>query len=70
MTEDIANLLVEELGAKGVAVVIEASHSCMTIRGVKKPGSSMVTSAMKGVFRVQSFQPGGSDAADLRQCGR
>src|SRR5688572_16105199 len=51
MTEDIANLLEEELGAKGVAVVIEASHSCMTIRGVKKPGSSMVTSAMKGVFR-------------------
>jgi GTP cyclohydrolase I len=51
MTEDVANLLVEELGAKGVAVVIEASHSCMTIRGVKKPGSSMVTSAMKGLFR-------------------
>jgi len=51
MTEQIANLLVDELGAKGVAVVIEASHSCMTIRGVKKPGSSMVTSAMKGVFR-------------------
>jgi GTP cyclohydrolase IA len=51
MTEDIANLLVDELGAKGVAVVIEASHSCMTIRGVKKPGSSMVTSSMKGVFR-------------------
>jgi len=51
MTEDIANLLVEELDAKGVAVVIEASHSCMTIRGVKKPGSSMVTSSMKGVFR-------------------
>src|SRR4051795_8376051 len=51
MTEDIANLLVNELGAKGVAVVIEASHSCMTVRGVKKPGSAMVTSAMKGVFR-------------------
>ena len=51
MTEDIANLLVNELGAKGVAVVIEASHSCMTIRGVRKPGSSMVTSAMKGLFR-------------------
>lgn len=51
MTEDIANLLVDELGAKGVAVVVEASHSCMTVRGVKKPGSSMVTSAMKGVFR-------------------
>jgi len=52
MTEDIAHLLVDELDAKGVAVVIEASHSCMTIRGVKKPGSSMVTSAMKGVFRA------------------
>ncbi|MEQ8785569.1 MAG: GTP cyclohydrolase I FolE [Pirellulaceae bacterium] len=51
MTEDIANMLVEELGAKGVAVVIEASHSCMTIRGVKKPGSLCVTSAMKGLFR-------------------
>jgi GTP cyclohydrolase I len=52
MTEEIANLLGDELGAKGVAVVIEASHSCMTIRGVKKPGSSMVTSAMKGLFRT------------------
>jgi GTP cyclohydrolase I len=51
LTEEVANLLVEELGAKGVAVVVEASHSCMTIRGVKKPGSSCVTSAMKGLFR-------------------
>jgi GTP cyclohydrolase I len=51
MTEQIADLLVDELGAKGVAVVIEASHSCMTIRGVRKPGSMCVTSAMKGLFR-------------------
>ena len=51
MTETIANLLVEELQAKGVAVVIEASHSCMTIRGIRKPGSMCVTSAMKGLFR-------------------
>src|SRR5437016_2740760 len=51
MTEVIADLLVEELGAKGVAVVIEATHSCMTIRGVRKPGSVCVTSAMKGQFR-------------------
>src|SRR5437868_641872 len=51
MTEEIANLLVSELDAKGVAVVVEASHSCMTIRGVKKPGSLCVTSAMKGLFR-------------------
>jgi GTP cyclohydrolase I len=51
MTETIANLLEEELDAKGVAVVIEASHSCMTIRGVRKPGSVCLTSAMKGTFR-------------------
>ena len=51
MTEDIANLLIQELDVKGVAVVIEATHSCMTIRGVRKPGSICVTSAMKGLFR-------------------
>ena len=51
MTEQIANLLIEELEVKGVAVVIEASHSCMSIRGVRKPGSLCVTSAMKGLFR-------------------
>ena len=51
MTETIANLLVEELEAKGVAVVIEATHTCMTIRGIRKPGSMCVTSAMKGIFR-------------------
>jgi GTP cyclohydrolase I len=52
MTEEIADLLVEELDAKGVAVVIEATHTCMAIRGVRKPGSVCVTSAMKGVFRA------------------
>jgi GTP cyclohydrolase IA len=51
MTETIANLLEEELKAKGVAVVIEATHTCMTIRGIRKPGSLCVTSAMKGLFR-------------------
>jgi GTP cyclohydrolase I len=51
MTEDIANLLISELNVKGVAVVLEASHSCMTIRGIRKPGSVCVTSAMKGIFR-------------------
>jgi len=52
MTEQIADLLVEDLGAKGVAVVVEASHSCLTIRGIRKPGSLCVTSAMKGIFRA------------------
>ncbi len=51
MTEQIANLLEEELNARGVAVVIEAAHTCMTVRGVRKPGSICVTSAMKGIFR-------------------
>ncbi len=51
LTETIADLLVEELGAKGVAVVVEAVHTCMTIRGIRKPGSECVTSAMKGLFR-------------------
>ncbi|MGQ9574779.1 MAG: GTP cyclohydrolase I FolE [Thermoguttaceae bacterium] len=51
MTESIANLLMEELQARGVAVIIEAVHTCMTVRGVRKPGSVCVTSAMKGAFR-------------------
>ncbi len=51
MTETIADLLMEELQAKGVAVVIEATHTCMTIRGIRRPGSLCVTSAMKGIFR-------------------
>ena len=49
----IADLLVEELNARGVAVVIEAVHTCMTIRGVRKPESTCVTSAMKGYFRTK-----------------
>ena len=51
MTEQIADLLVEQLQVKGVAVVIEAAHSCMAIRGIRKPDTICVTSAMKGVFR-------------------
>ncbi len=51
MTEQIAELVETELDARGVAVVLEASHSCMTIRGIRKPGSMCLTSAMRGVFR-------------------
>jgi GTP cyclohydrolase I len=51
MTQTIADLMEERLQARGVAVVLEASHSCMTIRGIKKPGSMCLTSAMRGSFR-------------------
>jgi len=51
LTEELADLLMKELDAKGVAVVMEATHSCMTIRGVHKPDSSFVTSAMRGSFK-------------------
>ena len=51
MTETIADLLKEELDARGVAVIVEAVHTCMTVRGVRKPGAVCVTSAIKGAIR-------------------
>ncbi len=51
ITEELADLLMEKLDARGVGVVLEATHTCMTIRGVRKPGSITTTSAMRGVFR-------------------
>jgi GTP cyclohydrolase I len=51
MTAQIANTLSEVLQPKGVAVVIEAAHQCMTTRGVHKPGVTMTTSRMLGAFR-------------------
>ena len=51
LTNQIADLLQENLEPKGLAVVIEASHTCMTVRGVKKPGTTVVTSAMYGSFQ-------------------
>jgi GTP cyclohydrolase IA len=52
MTEELADLLMEELEPRGVGVILEASHTCMTIRGVRKPSSTCTTSAMRGVFRA------------------
>jgi GTP cyclohydrolase I len=51
LTSQIAEAIMETLQPDGVAVVIEAEHLCMTMRGVKKPGSRMVTSAMRGQFK-------------------
>lgn len=52
MTTQIADALIEKLNPQGVAVVIEAEHLCMSMRGIKKPGSKTVTSVLKGVFRT------------------
>jgi GTP cyclohydrolase I len=51
MTAQIANAINDVLRPKGVAVVVEAEHQCMTTRGIHKPGVSMVTSTMLGAFR-------------------
>ncbi len=51
LTSQIADLLVEKLDVRGAGVILEANHTCMTIRGVRKPGSVMVTSAMRGLFK-------------------
>jgi GTP cyclohydrolase I len=54
LTGQVADFLMENLKPKGAAVVIEASHSCTTIRGIKKAGSVMVTSALRGLFKSDS----------------
>jgi GTP cyclohydrolase I len=51
LTGQIADFLMQNLKPLGVAVVLQASHGCMTIRGIRKPGSTMVTSALRGIFK-------------------
>ncbi len=51
LTSQIADTIMEALQPKGVGVIIEAEHLCMTARGIKKPGSIVVTSANRGIFR-------------------
>ena len=50
LTAQIADFLMKETQGKGVMVVMEATHDCMVIRGIKKPGTKMVTSELRGVF--------------------
>jgi GTP cyclohydrolase I len=58
MTTQIANAIVEAIHPEGVAVVVRAEHLCMSIRGVKKPGSNIVTSATRGIFRRKAITRG------------
>src|SRR5690242_3887604 len=51
LTSQLADVIMSTLEPAGVAIVIEADHLCMTMRGIRKPGSKTVTSAMRGVFR-------------------
>ena len=51
MTQQVADFLMERLDPKGVGVVVEATHLCATMRGVRKPGTLMTTSAVLGLFR-------------------
>jgi GTP cyclohydrolase I len=51
MTEELADLLMEQLEARGVGVILEVTHTCMTVRGVRIPDSMCTTSAMRGTFR-------------------
>jgi len=54
MTTDIADAIMDGLKPSGVAVVVQAEHLCMVMRGVKKPGSSIITSAIRGAFRTKA----------------
>lgn len=52
MTQTVAELIEDKLSTTGVAVVVSAEHSCMSIRGIRKPGSRTVTSALRGIFKT------------------
>ncbi|MFH1169251.1 MAG: GTP cyclohydrolase I FolE [Chloroflexota bacterium] len=54
MTTEIADAIVDGINAAGVAVVIHAEHLCMIMRGIKKPGSNVITSAIRGAFQKKA----------------
>lgn len=63
LTSELANLIMDRLKPKGCMIVIEAEHLCMSMRGIKKPGSKTVTSAVRGIFRKS--QPTRQEALEL-----
>ena len=68
LTAQVADALVERLVPRGVIVVVEAEHLCMTIRGVKKPGARTVTSAVRGILKTSAVTR--AEAMSLIQGGR
>ena len=58
MTEELADLIMEELQPRGVGVILEASHTCMTVRGIRKVSSVCTTSAMRGSFATKESTRG------------
>ena len=54
MTTEIADAIVNGIKPDGVAVVVHAEHLCMIMRGIKKPGSTVITSAIRGIFRTKT----------------
>jgi GTP cyclohydrolase I len=54
LTQEIADLIQEELAPRGVLIVVEAVHACMTVRGVKKPGTACITSAARGLYQTNA----------------
>ena len=51
LTSQVADVMMDKLAPQGVGVVLESTHTCMTMRGIRKPGSLMVTSAVRGTFK-------------------
>ncbi|GJM21855.1 MAG: GTP cyclohydrolase 1 [Planctomycetota bacterium] len=54
LSSQVADLIWERLEPQGVGVVLEATHTCMTMRGIRKPGSAMLTSAVRGTFKTRT----------------
>ena len=67
MTSQIADALMRVLEPRGVIVVVECEHLCMTMRGVRKPGAKTVTSAVRGDFRTTRQDPRRGDGAHPRR---
>ena len=56
ITAEVATVLEEKLNPKGVYVLIEAEHMCMTMRGIKKPGAKTITTVAKGIFETDEVK--------------